>query len=187
MSEQVGALFDHMTYNGKYMEDGFNLILSEISTRCGVRRDRQLLLAGGIDVEEEEDLALDFDEQVFDARNHENEKKLDEIQTKLEELEGKLSNAFEMSVEIASGPEDSPDLLVFTTLEGVPHKPAEIEIEGYDPSKKSNYVLDHGLIILDEGKVIVTLHESPQLLFVKATLNVGENSTVEHTQLVALK
>ena len=97
------------------------------------------------------------------------------------------ADAIDLAIDRALGPEDSPALLVFTTLDGVPHKAAEIAIEGYDPSKQSNYVLDHGLIILDEGKVVVTLHESPQLLFVKATLEVGENNIVEHTELVSLK
>ena len=216
VSEQVGALFGHMSYTGTYLEDGFNLILSEVASRCGVRRERQLLLEGRTDGEEE-DLALDFDEQAADVWNRENEKSLQEIQTKLETLDEKLesleglkdlrtqvqdlglqikkfqtgqekfSNVFDMSVEIASGPEDSPALLVFTTLDGVPHKAAEIEIEGYDPSKQSNYVLDHDMIILGDGKAIVTFTENPQLLFVKATLNIGESNTVEHTELVALK
>ena len=214
VSEQVGALFGHMSYTGTYLEDGFNLILSEVASRCGVRRDRQLLLEGRTDGEEE-DLALDFDEQAADALNHENAQKLDEIQTKLEaldemgskqeeglkdlrtqvqelglqmeKLQDKLSNAFELSIEVTSGPEEAPALLVLTTLDGVPHKAAAIEIEGFDHSKQSKYVVEHSLVILDEGQAIVTLEESSQLLFVKATLNVEENSTVEHTQLVSLK
>ena len=191
VSEQVGALYGHMSYTGKYLEDGFNLILSEISTRCnaGGSARRQLLLEGRTDDGEEEDLSLDFDELVVDALTRENEKKLDEIQNKLEELRlqaEKPSNAFEMSVKVTKG-EDSSSLVVFTTLDGVPYNAAEIETEAVDPSTKSKYTVEHSLFILDEGQVIVTLNENPQLLFVKATLNVGDNNIVEHTELVELK
>ena len=189
LSEQVGAVYDHMKYTGKYLEDGFNLVLSEVASRCVRRRDRQLLLEGRVDGEGGEDLEeLDFAEEVASSLDHGTTKKLNEI---LKLLQKKEINPgiFEMSVEIVKEVTDSPTLFILTTLDGVP-KAAVIDIEAVDASANSKHRVKHRAISLDEGQVTVKLlEEGLVLVLVKVTLEMGddEKSVMERTQLISLK
>ena len=208
--ERVGAVYDHMKYTGKYLEDGFNLVLSEMATRCVGRRDRQLLLEGRVD---EEDLELDFEEDAADAYTHTlagklegHDEKLGDIDTKLESLEGSLEGVdgklkdmdamlqgleakgqgiLEMSVKITKK-ENPTTLLILTTLDGVPQK-ADIEIKVVDSETRTERVINYSSTALDDGKEIAVLEESSELFFVKGIVAIGDDgASAERTHLVSL-